>query len=198
MFYIYLIIALVLLIMFFLFLPINVVINYSKKLKINITILGIEINIPVQNKSKQEKSRDNNVTNENNKTKKFRTKSKFKKQKSKNILSLSMSIFKIGSRSFVNIIRGLNVKDFTLNIKVSGTDSAHTALLYGKVCSLVYPFCSILISEAAPKNYSINISPNFLGEKSEVFFNLHFCGKIFQILKSLLYFVKEYNKIKDK
>ena len=166
-----------------LFIPIDVIICYSESFSIYFKIFGIKFKLPL-NKSSNKKS----VTKpKKTSTTKFQNKNSFK---------FFIDIFKIGGNTLVCLLKNLNIKDLTLRVKVSSSDAASTAVLYGKLSAIIYPFCGIIISKAKPKNYDINIYPDFLAEKICVYFNFHCSGKIFEIIKSLLCFIREYNKIK--
>lgn len=179
---------LLLLILLVLFTPINVVVNYSDGLNVHIIIFGLKIKIPTRVKKKTRKNHDKNYKQENN----------TKKKKNSNIISFGLGIIKIGVKTFIEILKGIKIKEIVLKVKVSGSDAAKTALLYAKFSSVIYPFFGGVISNAELESYDINVSPDFLGDKTTFFLNFHFYGTVFQILKSFLYFIKEYNKIIDK
>ncbi|HZJ78598.1 MAG TPA: DUF2953 domain-containing protein, partial [Clostridia bacterium] len=54
-----------------------------------------------------------------------------------------------------------------VNITVSKGDAAQTAIEYGKICSQVFPAMGFICSNMKVKKYDLNISPDYLANKSK-------------------------------
>lgn len=99
------------------------------------------------------------------------------------------------------ILKKLTVKCFKLDIRISSDDAAQTALLYGGVCSVVYPVVAFLDTFMTFKKNDINLVCDYKKEKSELYFffeakiksvYLLIAGfKIIPIIKKILKEVKE-------
>ncbi len=99
------------------------------------------------------------------------------------------------------ILKKLVVKHFKLNISVSGDDAAQTALLYGGVCSVLYPVVAFLESFITFKEDDMKILCNYEKERSELhlfieakvraFYLLKAGFKLIPIIKAILREVKE-------
>ncbi len=99
------------------------------------------------------------------------------------------------------IIKKLIISHFKLNIFVSSDDAAQTALLYGSVCSVLYPVVAFLESFITFKDDDMKILCDYEKEKSElhlfieakirVFYLLKAGFKLIPIIKAILREVKE-------
>ena len=99
------------------------------------------------------------------------------------------------------ILKKLVGKHFKLNISVSGDDAAQTALLYGGVCSVLYPVVAFLESFITFKEDDIKILCNYEKERSELhlfieakvqaFYLLKAGFKLIPVIKAILREVKE-------
>ena len=99
------------------------------------------------------------------------------------------------------ILKKLIVSQFKLNISVSGDDAAQTALLYGGVCSVLYPAVAFLESFITFKEDELKILCDYEKDKSElhlfieakirVVYLLIAVFKLIPVIKTILKEVKE-------
>ena len=82
------------------------------------------------------------------------------------------------------VLKKLIVSHFKLNISVSADDAAQTALLYGGVCSVLYPVVAFLESFITFKEDDMKILCNYEKEKSELHLFLEAKIKVFYLLKA--------------
>lgn len=86
----------------------------------------------------------------------------------KGILKILQEAAKLLGGSLRKLARHIRLNDFSLEIAVSAEDAAKTALQYGRVCSIVYPATSVLVSAAACKRYTVDVRPDFDGRAARI------------------------------
>lgn len=67
---------------------------------------------------------------------------------------------------FKRIGRAFLFEELFIALEVGASDSAETAIKYGKVCSAAFPAMGLIVSTMRVKKYSIDISPDFLYGKN--------------------------------
>ena len=67
----------------------------------------------------------------------------------------------LAAGSLKKLFRHLVIADFSLDVSVGGEDAAETALTYGKLCAVIYPAVSVLVSQAKTKHYGVSVFPDF-------------------------------------
>ena len=67
---------------------------------------------------------------------------------------------------FRGIARAFTFEELYISLLVGGSDSADTAVKYGKTCSAVYPAMGLITDTMRVKKYSLDISPDFIEGKS--------------------------------
>lgn len=77
------------------------------------------------------------------------------------IVNLFTSITELAAGVLKDFFAHIIIKSFALSIKVGGKDAADTAINYGKVCSVVYPLTSAVISSMKYTHYGVDILPDF-------------------------------------
>ena len=68
---------------------------------------------------------------------------------------------------FGRIGRAFTFEELYIDLKIGGADSADTAIKYGEVCAGAFPAMGLFINKARVKKYSIDISPDFIYNKTE-------------------------------
>ena len=63
---------------------------------------------------------------------------------------------------FKRIGRAFLFEELFIALEVGASDSAETAIKYGKVCSAAFPAMGLIVSTMRVKKYSIDINPDFL------------------------------------
>lgn len=69
-------------------------------------------------------------------------------------------------------IRSLVIKKFCLDIKVTESDAAQTAITYGKICAALYPSLGFICSNMKVRDYKVNILADYCGEKTNCNFSV--------------------------
>ncbi|HIR58374.1 MAG TPA: DUF2953 domain-containing protein [Candidatus Gallacutalibacter pullicola] len=67
----------------------------------------------------------------------------------------------LAAGSLKKLFRHLVIADFSLDVSAGGEDAAETALTYGKLCAVIYPAVSVLVSQAKTKHYGVSVFPDF-------------------------------------
>lgn len=67
---------------------------------------------------------------------------------------------------FKRIGRAFLFEELFIALQVGASDSAETALKFGKVCSAAFPAMGLIVSTMRVKKYSIDINPDFLYGKN--------------------------------
>ena len=64
-------------------------------------------------------------------------------------------------------LKSIYITKLFINISVTESDAAKTALKYGKICQEVYPALGFICSSCHVKNYKVNIWANYCGDKTK-------------------------------
>lgn len=75
---------------------------------------------------------------------------------------------------FGGIFRHFVFRELFLEMKISGSDAAATAIKYGQISAAVFPAMGYICSKAKVKKYNIDISPDFLAVKDKAMFHFQF------------------------
>lgn len=67
---------------------------------------------------------------------------------------------------FKRIGRAFLFEELFISLDVGASDSAETAIKYGKVCSAAFPAMGLIVSTMRIKKYSIHINPDFINGKN--------------------------------
>lgn len=97
----------------------------------------------------------------------------YKNQGIAGVIELIQSIAYKLKKGLHGMGRSFYIRKLWLRINVADSDSANTAVKYGKVCAGVYPSLGYILDTVHSKKCSIKINPDFLGSKSQAAFDLH-------------------------
>lgn len=64
-------------------------------------------------------------------------------------------------------LKSIYIKKLYIDISVTESDAAKTALRYGKICQEIYPPLGFICSSCHVKNYRVNIFANYCGDKTK-------------------------------
>ena len=92
------------------------------------------------------------------------------------------------------IVKNISFKKFKLIVKIGLSDAANTAIKYGQASAFLYPLLEIIKEIFNPKNFVVNVVPDFLNEKIEVDFECEFSGNVFNIISLLIFVFNECRK----
>lgn len=161
----YIILAIIAFLTLLLLVPFHLIINYDGKLGIFMKIFGIKFSIKGKSKNKAKK-------------KKPKEKKKISNQKSAESKSLIdrihyfLNLMKASKELVLNILNKIEIEDLTFKLKVGGSDPFETATHYGQASGAVYSAFSAICCSKKPINYEVNVSPDFMSEKSSLVMNL--------------------------
>lgn len=185
--------TLVFIVLAILFLPVKVSFKFNEEFFIKVYFLGIKIYEPKtkEEKPNQKKKSQNNAIKEKPKTLFLRLKEKY------GFSGAVREIFGFLKDTVTHIkvfLRHIKIEKLKLFISVSSDDAAKTALDYGRVCAVAYPFLSALDSMANIEYKKIDIKSDF--EATESNFSIEFNVKlrIFYLLITLFKVYNEYTK----
>ena len=103
------------------------------------------------------------------------------------IVNLFTRITELAAGVLKDFFAHIIIKSFALSIKVGGKDAADTAINYGKVCSVVYPLTSAVISSMKYTHYGVDILPDFTeGAETKIEFFAIFKTRIAHLVKIVL------------
>ena len=68
---------------------------------------------------------------------------------------------------FRRIYKSFRIEDLAVSLLVAGSDSADTALKYGKTCSVFFPAIGFIVDTMKVKKYSVDCNPDFAFGKNE-------------------------------
>ena len=161
----YIILAIIAFLTLLLLVPFHLIINYDGKLGIFMKIFGIKFSIKGKSKNKAKK-------------KKPKEEKKISNQKSAENKSLIdrihyfLNLMKASKELVLNILNKIEIEDLTFKLKVGGSDPFETATHYGQASGAVYTAFSAICCSKKPINYEVNVSPDFISEKSSLVMNL--------------------------
>lgn len=72
---------------------------------------------------------------------------------------------------FKRIFKSIVIDSMHIAMRVTGEDSAKTAVNYGEVCAAVFPAMGFICSTIRVKKYRIDISPDFIGSENKAYFS---------------------------
>lgn len=193
--------VLVILILCLLFLKINVEIYLSQKGKITVRVLFFKYSQNIYGKSKSTVNKKKKAS--------VKASSDLKKSNKNNFLQNYMNengivqtvtlLLETVKNIFVGIndvIKSGKFKELNLNITVSDSDAAITAIAYGGVCALVYPLVGFINNNYNILKQNINVSASYEEEKSKIEFSAKFYVRFIKILKVGIILLFKYFKNK--
>lgn len=155
--------------------PVWAAISYEEKLSLRVGYLFLSFRLfPPKEKKKPEKQRKKareQKTAEKTEDAKKRELLDILKQKGlSGFLSLLSQAASLAASTWKGFVSHLYVSRLKLSLTVAAEDAAGTALLYGRVCGVVYPAFRILTETARCRKPEIQVSPNFQKDKTEISF----------------------------
>jgi hypothetical protein len=87
-----------------------------------------------------------------------------KKEGVSGLIHLLQEMAGIANGAMKRLFAHLTVDEFSLEIRVSGSDAGKTALEYAAACGAVYPAVSILLRAVRYRDYSVRVLPEFQGK----------------------------------
>lgn len=167
----YIILAVLAFIILLLSLPVGVYVQYSSELIITIRYLFIKKNIDL-NKAEEKEEIEKVEQDTEKEIEKISPIAKLKKLikniGAKEFLEIVKQLTALTSKSFLKILKRVNVKLLDVYFLASEENAAETALLYGKACAIVYPAVAELANITSCKKYTVTVDANYQIKKSAV------------------------------
>lgn len=157
--------------------PVRVTLAYDNKIRLSVKYLFIKLNILPAGPKKEKKPKK---PKESKPPKEPKKEDETPKEKKPNpilemikanghdgmitVITNLGNVFKIyGGKMFRSVV----FERIDLDIRVGTGDSAATAIKYGQICQKVFPVMGFICSNNVVRKYDINVSPDFLANKTE-------------------------------
>lgn len=98
----------------------------------------------------------------------------YKNQGFEAVIQLIADALSAAGGLFGGIFKHFVFRELYLEMKITGSDAAATAIKYGQISSAVFPAMGYICSKAKVRKYNIDLSPDFLGVKDEAMFHFQF------------------------
>ena len=153
-------------------LSINAVItvHYENDITVSLKWLFLKFNILPSEKKKKEKEYPPQNKDETIKEPKKKKDNMFVRFYNNRGVSGVVQLLKDAANAlggmFKRIGRAFLFEELFIALEVGASDSAETAIKYGKVCSAAFPAMGLIVSTMRVKKYSIDINPDFLYGKN--------------------------------
>lgn len=183
-----------------LFWPVSATIDFDKTFRLYIRLLGIKLPLAGYEKQRKEKSEAKQKKAKEEKKEKdivIRLKERFKHDGTAATLKVIIGAAKNILSSLGRMISKISVRDLRLSLDVASDDAALTAVEYGAVCGVVYPFLDMLTTCADFKAKKIDIRADFQKNVSSLAFHLTLKIKIITLLITAWEIYKEYKKFTE-
>ncbi len=96
----------------------------------------------------------------------------YKNQGFSGVLQLINDTVSAISGMFGSVFKHFVFRELKLFLSVGADDSAETAILYGKTCSLVFPAMGLVTSTCKVKDYDCGVQPNFIQPEKKAYFKV--------------------------
>ncbi|CAB1248412.1 conserved membrane protein of unknown function [Ruminococcaceae bacterium BL-6] len=109
-------------------------------------------------------------------------------------LNFLRELAEIAAGAAKKLFSHLVICDISVRAVVASGDAAETALVYGSICSVVYPAFGVLVSNTKCKRYNISLTPDFDRKELSVDFfvqaRIRLCFLASAALGALLRYIK--------
>ncbi len=122
---------------------------------------------------------------------------RFKKNSFSENISLVSDAVKDALPIFSGLLKRIRVRRFTLNIRIASFDAAKTAILYGRVCSAVYPTISLLSGITDMSVKEVDITSAFGESKSSARFFVNLKMRVIILVIAAVKFFFVYKKMTE-
>ena len=162
--------------------PVALDLEYVDLFRCRVSWLFIKFNIYPQDESKKKKEKkekpkketepkekpaENNPAQEEKVKKDNFLKTFYENQGVSGIIELINNCAKYLGKFSKGFLKSIYITKLFINISVTESDAAKTALKYGKICQEVYPALGFICSSCHVKNYKVNIWANYCGDKTK-------------------------------
>lgn len=162
--------------------PVVLDLEYVDLFKCRVSWLFLKFNIYPQDESKKGKKKKDPKTKENKSTDKPAEekpkentevkkdnfiKTFYNNQGILGIIELVKNCASYLGKFSKGFLKSIYISKLFINISVTESDAAKTALKYGKICQEIYPPLGFICSSCHVKNYKVNIWADYCGDKTK-------------------------------
>ncbi len=90
------------------------------------------------------------------------------------LVLLIKELFSYIGSFFGGIFRAFTIDELMVDMIVTKSDAAQTAIYYGQLCSTVFPMLGAFVTKYKVKQYDFNITPDFIAKKSKAEMHVSF------------------------
>lgn len=90
------------------------------------------------------------------------------------LILLIKEVFSYIGSFFGGIFHAFVVDELMVDMTVTKSDAAQTAIYYGQLCSTVFPMLGAFVTKYKVRQYDFNIEPDFLAKKSSAAMHISF------------------------
>ncbi len=90
------------------------------------------------------------------------------------LILLIKEVFSYIGSFFGGIFRAFVIDELMVDMTVTKSDAAQTAIYYGQLCSTIFPMLGTFVTKYKVKKYDFNITPDFLARKSTAAMHIAF------------------------
>lgn len=181
--------AVLLFFVFLLTVPFHAVISADGDLRVWIRVLFVKISVFPAKRRKRPKKEKRKREKQAVKKKKKKEKKEAAPKKKRNILHMLRLILRIAAAIMKKLRRHLRIRLHAYEIAVATGDAAKTAVLYGAVAGLsgnIFELLQSGINFKVKKSAPVDVSTDFLGEKTKVRIKIDFSINLWGVLATLL------------
>lgn len=174
----YIILGIIVLFIAILSVPVFIHLEYTDSVKCSASWLFVKVNL--YPRKKKEKKPEEEKTEEKPKEEAPKEEKQQKpKQKKENFLvtfyhnegvngvtELLSNCVSALKKMSVGFIKSIIVKKLYINVSVTESDAAQTAIKYGQICAGFYPSLGFICSNMKVKDYKVNVIADYIGEKT--------------------------------
>lgn len=183
--FLYTLLGIVLFITLLFLIPVRVTAYYEEAFEMTVQYGLVKIKLfPQKEKSvnKKKPNKDKQKKDKSEKRPDKKTKEKkdnifltfYKNQGFEAVIQLIADAMGAATGMFGGIFRHFVFRELYLEMKITGSDAAVTAIKYGQISSAVFPAMGFICSKAKVRKYNIDLSPDFLGVKDKALFRFQF------------------------
>ena len=186
-FLIFLVLTILVVLLSIFLIPVNLILEYESELVIKLKIFLFNFKLYKQSKEKESNLKEKKSVS----SKQFKIAENIKKIGIVNFINIIIKSLKTSAEIAKETFDAIQINNLNLTLKIGGKDASAVAMMYGKVCSAVYPALGYISSLTPIKVYEISIQPEFTNEKTKLNFKLDVKVSIFCLFKvSFKYFKK--------
>lgn len=102
------------------------------------------------------------------------------------ILQLLGELAGVLKRTIGRLLRAITVKEFRLQMRISGDDAASTAINYGRVCAAFYPLFGAVCAGMRVRHHDVDLRPDFAEEGSAVLVDITACVSLWRLTGAVI------------